>query len=382
MTLNKVDSALLNQKTHSSTQPKLQKQINQSPDTKIRKVKNTLKDETQQLRSEHKLQILAEKDRHTDTLNRLREDLDRTQKNLSAQKEFLIEKNQQDISSELENQNIRLKNNEMNFHDKLATQKLRHEATVRKSQTDFNQELDSHNLAKKDSLASLERKTQQEFDYRTRELQSKTASEKKFGDEAIRQFKLEQQKQLQLQDENWKNKILSQNSAHQREFQNMDKQWRDKMNNEHKNHQDLYSKTLQLQKAELSEREKIYARENDRIKLQASSTLLHSTHKSHDPFYQNTPIKPEIVDLGDRYSLSLNVADHEKDQYLLSGQDRTLTLSFNRNFKEEIKQPDHLSKTHRVESYTNSFFVKDIVKPQSISKNYESGTLTFTVKKA
>ena len=135
-------------------------------------------------------------------------------------------------------------------------------------------------------------------------------------------------------------------------------------------------------KAEFEQREKLFLRENERLKADASAQLEHATNKTADPFYQNSNLNADITDRGDHYQLSIAVADYEKDQYLLTGNDRTLTLAFSRNFKHDIKQADTVAKTRRVESYSNSFSVADIVKPNSISKNYDNGKLVFTIKKA
>jgi HSP20 family molecular chaperone IbpA len=382
MSVSKVDHRSANSNSTQAIQTREKKQLNRNHEAEMNKLKNSMRAETEQLRSEHRLQVIAEKDRQADTLTRLREDLDRTQKNLTEQKEFLIDKSQRDLSKHLENQNTKFETSEKHFNEKVDHQKLRQNDVLHKADINFNEEQSSKLLAQKDALATLDDKTKQDLQERAKQVQARSMHENKVGEELVRNLKLEKHKQFQDEDQKWKQKMQSQNVTNQLEFQRQDKQWKASIQNENKNHQDLYAKTLEQHKAEFSEREKLFFRENEKIKSEASKQLTHVMNKTADPFYQNNNIKPEIVDLGDSYKLTINVADHEKDQYLLSGHDRTLTLSFSRNFQHDIKQPDNVSKTRRVESYSHSFFVSEIVKPNSVSKNYEDGKLIFNIKKA
>jgi len=273
--------------------------------------------ETEQIRSEHRLQIVAEKDRQADTLTRLKEDLDRTQKNLKEQKEFLIHKSQKDLSAHSENQNTKLKTNEKYFNEKVEHQKQRQNDILHKANIKFNDEQSSKLFDQKNALAKLDDKTKQDLQERDKQVQARLMHENKAGEELIRNLKLEKHKKFQADDQKWKQKIQAQNTTNQLELERQNKQWKTSLENEMKNHQALYAKTLEQHKAEFSEREKLFLRENERMNTEASKLFTHVMNKTADPFYQNNQIMPKIVDLGDSYTLTINVADHEKDQYLL-----------------------------------------------------------------
>lgn len=383
MSINRVDGyAAARGGRNQSNESREKKDLNRVHEAEMNKIKNTMKGEMEQFRADHRLEIIAEKDRQADTLTRLRTELDRTQKNLTEQKDFLIDKNQKELSTLNVNQENKFQQDEKHFQSKVEEQNVRQKDILHKANINFNEEQNTRLLSQKDALAALDDKTTHDLQERAKQVQSRSMQENKLGEELVRNLKIEKHKQFQNEDSKWRNKILTQNTTNQIEFQRQNKLWKKTLENEIQNHQKLYAKTLDQQKAEFSEREKLFLKENERIKQEASTQFEHVTNKTSDPFYQNNSIKPDIQDLGDSYNLSINVAEHEKDQYLLSGHDRKLTLAFSRNFKQDIQEPDSVAKTRRVESYSHTFNVSDIVKPNSISKNYESGKLVFNIKKA
>lgn len=361
---------------------KEKRELNRNHQNEMTKIKNTQLNETEQLQSEHRQQVLAEKERQAETLNRLRTELDRTQRSLSDQKDFLIDSQHKTIDEKQEKQNEKLSMNEVRFSDKLATQKDRHEDIMHKANQDFNQDKSQILLDQQDSLSALEEKSKANLNKRTQEVNTRAQYENKLNQAQFRNIKIENNHQLQAQDSEWKDKIRVQNTSNQMELQRQEKLWKKSINDEMINHQKLYVTTLEQQKAEFKNQEAIFAKENEKIKTEASTKLNHIMNKTADPFYQNSNLQPDVKDIGDSYQIVIPVADHEKDHYILNAHDRTLTLSFSRDFQQDIKQQDNVSKTRRVESYSKKFFVPEIVKTNTVSKNYEDGKLTFNIKKA
>lgn len=345
-------------------------------------IKKIQENETEQLRSEHRQQILAEKERQADALNRLKTELDRSQRSLSEQKSFLLDSHQKNLTEHQIKQKDQLATNEKIFSDSLDTQKNKHKDVLSKANLNFNEEKNAKFLAQKDSLATIDQQTKNDLEKKTNQVNLRTQHENKVGEDLVKNLKMEKHRQFQNEDAEWKHKITQQNNSNKIEFHRQENLWKKTLKDEFDNHQKTYANTLEQQKTEFKNQENLFSRENERIKTEKSSQLEHIMNKTSDPFYQNSHIKPSIKDMGDNYQLSIPVADHEKDRYLLIGNDRTLTISFSRDFQQDIKLQDDISKTRRVESYNHSFQVADIVKPNTVSKNYANGTLTFNIKKA
>lgn len=382
MSLNNVNKSGASRTQYYQADAREKKDLNRKHEAEMNKIKTTQHQETEQLRSEHRQQIIAEKDRQADALTRLRNELDRTQKQLTDQKDFLVESHQKNVSEFQEKQNEKLDIGEKHFADKLASQKTRHEDVMHKANISFNQDQNDKFIAQKEALALIDNKTQLDLSERTSQVNTRTQHEHKVGEEQIRNLKKEKHHQFQAEDSEWKNKIRQQNTSNQIEFQRQDKLWKKTINDELSNHQQLYANILDQQKNEIKNQADLYLKENEKLKTAASSQLNHIMEKTSDPFYRNNSIMPEVKDVGNAYQLTIDVADHEKDRYMLNAHERTLTLSFSRDFQHDIKQPDNISKTRRVESYNHSFNVADIVKPNAVVKNYDNGKLTFTIKKA
>lgn len=366
----------------SEIQSAEKKKLNTNHEKEINKIKSHHQAEKDQILLENKLKLIAEKERQAETLARLGKEIDRTENNLIQKKDFLIDKNLKEISTHQLTQAEKLKINDEHFNNKLEHQKSRHKDGIHKMNLAFVDEQNSKLLNRKDTLASIEEKNKNDLKERASQIQARSMYENKIGEEAVRKLKIEKNRQFQNEDGVWKHKIQQQNVTNQIELARQEKLWKETINNEIQNHGQLYSKTLEQQKAEFKNQEQLFLKENERIKSEASTQLQHVMKKTSDPFYQNSSIKPSVEDKGDSYQISIKVPDHEKDRYLLSGHERTLTLSFSREFQHDNKEENNVSKTRRVESYNQSFFVPEIVKANSVSKNYDNGKLTFNIKKA
>lgn len=348
----------------------------------MEKLKKTQHGETEQIRSEHRNTLVAEKERQTEALKRIKEELERTQSNLNQQKEFMIERGEKNILEHKNNLEKQWGTVEGQFNEKMEEQKVRQKNLIHQSNQAFNDEQNSQIISHKDALSNLDEQSKLNLKEKSSQIQQRFAYENKIGEDQIRNIKREKHKQLQDQDSLWKHKISQQNTTNQIELSRQEKLWKKNFEDKWNAHQSLYHNTLEQQNNEIKRQAEHFLKEQEKIKTDSTSDLIHVMKKSSDPFYQNNSLRPKVNDKGDRYELKVKVADHEKDLYILSGQDRTLNLSFSRNFQQNIQLPDNVSKTRRVESYTQSFSVPQIINQNSISKKYEDGVLTFTVLKA
>ena len=105
--------------------------------------------------------------------------------------------------------------------------------------------------------------------------------------------------------------------------------------------------------------------------------------KKADEFYHSEKLSPFIKENVDSYTISIPVAEHEKENFILSADKRTIKLSFARKFDERLEQKTgEVFNTRRSETYKKEFQVKDILDSRYIEEMYRDGVLSYKIKKA
>lgn len=105
--------------------------------------------------------------------------------------------------------------------------------------------------------------------------------------------------------------------------------------------------------------------------------------KKADEFYHSEKLSPFIKENLDSYTISIPVAEHEKENFILSADKRTIKLSFARKFDERLEQETgEVFNTRRSETYKKEFQVKDILDSRYIEEMYRDGVLSYKIKKA
>tara|TARA_R110002072_G_scaffold276051_1_gene437595 strand:- start:355295 stop:356473 length:1179 start_codon:yes stop_codon:yes gene_type:complete len=105
--------------------------------------------------------------------------------------------------------------------------------------------------------------------------------------------------------------------------------------------------------------------------------------KKADDFYHTEKLNPTIKEGLDHYIISVPVAEHEKENFILSADKRTIKLSFARKFDERVEnEKDEVFNTRRSETLKKEFLVKDILDSRKIEEMYSDGILSYKIKKA
>ncbi|MCP4912970.1 MAG: hypothetical protein GY909_07615 [Oligoflexia bacterium] len=105
--------------------------------------------------------------------------------------------------------------------------------------------------------------------------------------------------------------------------------------------------------------------------------------KKADEFYHTEKLSPFVKENVDSYTVSIPVAEHEKENFNLSADKRTIKLSFARKFDERIDaETGEVFNTRRSETYKKEFQVKDILDSRHIEEMYRDGVLSYKIKKA
>lgn len=105
--------------------------------------------------------------------------------------------------------------------------------------------------------------------------------------------------------------------------------------------------------------------------------------RSNDPFFKFTELKPIVKEEPQQYVIKVQVPEYAKEEVLLSANPKELVLTHNRRFKDERHEEGGITKkVDKVESLVNRIPVNQVLDSRKITKTWDDGTLTFTVKKA
>ena len=91
-------------------------------------------------------------------------------------------------------------------------------------------------------------------------------------------------------------------------------------------------------------------------------------------------MRTDIIEHENEYILNIEVPDVEKKDIKVSLNDSKLTVSVNREAKEE--EGSYLLRERRYGNYSRTYYVGDDVKFKNISAKLNNGVLTLTITKA
>ncbi|MBF0363153.1 MAG: Hsp20 family protein [Oligoflexia bacterium] len=104
--------------------------------------------------------------------------------------------------------------------------------------------------------------------------------------------------------------------------------------------------------------------------------------RSEDPFYHPLTLNPKIEENQKNFVIRLQVPAYEKDSVQVSGKDKNLRITFNRDVKDVVVKDDGTTnKYSKVESYSKHIVLDNTIDPKGIEHKYTDGVLTITVPK-
>ena len=105
--------------------------------------------------------------------------------------------------------------------------------------------------------------------------------------------------------------------------------------------------------------------------------------KVEDQFYRIEKLNPKITDGLKEITVSLPIAEYEKENVHLSTQGRTVKITLSRKFADNLTSPEGgIDRSTRSELYSKEIIAPDILSPKNILQHYEDGILSFKIKKA
>lgn len=172
-----------------------------------------------------------------------------------------------------------------------------------------------------------------------------------------------------------------------------------RVNNEQLSFQDKYQQEMLKQRdADFKIRYENIVKEHDAVLKDISTRLAADVKKMvestsaekkiiegrvADPFYRVDTLNPKMAEELKTVTVSLPVAEHEKENVHLSTQGRSIKITLSRKFTDNMTAQDgSLNRSTRSELFSKELKTVDILSPKDIVQSYADGVLTFKINKA
>lgn len=290
-------------------------------------------------------------------------------------------------SSRLDNMKMQL---EENFQEQFANTQENQRAITASTQESVK------NLATKakSERSQMESNSQYKINALSNELNSKSANiEKDFREQLTTDVKLHQAEVSRQRDE--LKKVMTNEADRSKRLS--DEKMR--VNNDQLTFQDQHQQEMLKQRdADFKVRYENMVKEHEAIlkdlgdKLEVDKKkMVQSTssekkvidNKTQDPFYRVDTLKPKMVEDLKTVTVSMPVAEHEKENVHLSTQGRVVKITLSRKFTDNMKEEDgSLNRSTRSELFSKELATTDLLSPKDIKQSYENGILSFLIQKA
>lgn len=105
--------------------------------------------------------------------------------------------------------------------------------------------------------------------------------------------------------------------------------------------------------------------------------------KSTDPFYRVDKLNPKLTEDLKTVTVSVPVAEYEKENIHLSTQGRSVKITLSRKYTDSLNGEDgSINRSTRSELFSKELNTVDLLSPKNITQNYSDGILTFKINKA
>ncbi|AUN98206.1 hypothetical protein C0V70_08825 [Bacteriovorax stolpii] len=182
-----------------------------------------------------------------------------------------------------------------------------------------------------------------------------------------------------------KNKRLSdeKNRVHKDQLSFQDKHQQEMLKQRESDFKVRYERMVKEHDEILNHLKTTFAADVKKMVDQTSSEKKQISDKVADPFYRVDKLNPSMVEDLETVTISLPVADHEKENVHLSTQGRNIKITLSRKYSDSTNGEDgSMNRSTRSELFSKEFNAKDLLSPKHITQNYQDGVLTFKIKKA
>lgn len=105
--------------------------------------------------------------------------------------------------------------------------------------------------------------------------------------------------------------------------------------------------------------------------------------RAADPFYRVDKLNPKVAEDLKTVSVSVPVAEYEKENIHLSTQGRSIKITLSRKYTDTLNAEDgSVNRSTRSELFSKELNTTDLLSPKNITQHYSDGVLTFKINKA
>ena len=369
-------------------------ELRKSQEREIEKLKSAHKKHVENLRSEERAQIFQIKSQNSQKLaqewdnkqkklDSFKQDFQRFEEYLDRQKDILKQGHGQQIDNSKREHAEHLR--DISYKGEEQALDLRHQIDQKVEQLESKSEVE---------LDSLRRDTASKLGRMTQKSQIKLDTTRSQNKEEVGHLKFKQDVQKKQMELEHKKFLERQAERHNRQYDLHRKTYQDALENQQKLQQSSidgrkqdfsknYAQLTQKHKETLDNMNVHFNKKWRDINLSIAKKLQLKEQQINDQFYHINRLEPRIEDKGDHYLVSLPVPQHEKGNFVLSGDKRTLRLSMARRFQDQVRDKQGgLHRTGRSESFTKEFQVPDLINSHGISHKWDGGELFYKVPKA
>ena len=259
----------------------------------------------------------------------------------------------------------------------------RYEREVKKVHIDGQNRVESTKLEKQSQLAETENFNQKKLNQQRNEFNQRYSEDsknyEKIKNDQDNQFKKErmstnQRQQIDLQ------KLTDTHNAH---IEQKDENYRKGLKDQDLFFEKKYETQLTRHNADFKALEEKNNQVIEKLKSSLTSQISHIASKNDDPFYKFEALAPRLKQTKDGVEISLEVPEHSKEAVTLTFNGKDAIITLNRRYHDANKTQDGtVNKVNKVETFTTRIQTPAILDPKSVKSSYDSGTMTFTVKKA
>lgn len=203
----------------------------------------------------------------------------------------------------------------------------------------------------------------------------------------------DQNNQLRLQEDQFKEVFKKQNAEQQRLADEKTRIYSDRLTYMDNFHQNLmtqkendfkvkYQNIVKQHEEILKEIQHKFDEEVRSLQNSTSQEKSNITTKSNDDFYRIKTLNPRVSDLGKEVLIELPIPEHEWENVHISVQGRNVKMTVGRKYSDEATDDiGNRNKSSRSELFSREFTVKDLLNSKALTQKYEDGIVKFKIAK-
>jgi len=331
----------------------------------------------------NKVQLLDAYENQEGKLNEIKKSLIDTQERIRRERENLNNQNQ----GQLEN----IKNN---HQDKAIDLIDRSRAEMMDLNDNLNNRIKKSQFDTQQTITEIENQNRLNIDKATFESGLKASLGKSDQAKNLRDSETRFRQTLHQREGEHKNRLAQEHFKNQMEFKTRKRIQEDRHMALEKHYQELLVGEKQAFEhkyaAAVKQHQSVLQELNGKLKDQMQETVrslakekMNIQVKKNDPFYNLTSLDSNIREDEKFYYLDIPTPEHEKDNYHVTTNNRSIKIRFSRSSEERLDdEKGNVQQSHRSEGLSKEFNVDKILDAKKIKTAYNDGVLTFKIGKA